>query len=62
MSTSHSDQINYDEEMSEFSAFEMKENSKKRDKRRNTKIMKKQQRLNKDSEQFEDYNIYGYEQ
>lgn len=62
MSTSHLDQINYDEEMSEFSAFEMKENSKKRDKRRNTKIMKKQQRLNKDSEQFEDYNIYGYEQ
>ena len=62
MSTSHSDQINYDEEMSEFSAFEMKENSKRRDKRRNTKIMKKQQRLNKDSEQFEDYNIYGYEQ
>jgi len=57
MQTSSFDHITYDSE--EFTEFEIKANSKKRDKRRDTKIMKKQQRLNKESEQFEDYNSYN---
>ncbi|WP_426356884.1 hypothetical protein ACPUVO_10325 [Pseudocolwellia sp. HL-MZ19] len=57
MQTSSFDHITYDSE--EFTEFEIKANSKKRDKRRDTKIMKKQQRLNKESEQFEDYKSYN---
>lgn len=61
MATLHSDNFNYDdEEFTEFSEFEIKANSKKRDKRRNSKIMKKQQRLKNDDLMSEDYNSHTY--
>lgn len=52
--------IHYDdEEFTEFSEFEIKQNNKQKE-RRETKQMRKKQRLKKDSPMFEANDSYSY--
>lgn len=55
------DDMNYDdEEFTEFSEFEIKKNSKKKE-RRGTNKMRKQQRLKKGSPMSDEaYDLYSY--